>query len=239
MTTDTGILSGIRIFGDLDAGSIERISRDCQWRTVTARSAVLSQGEISDDVMFIQSGRLKATVFASGGKEIMLRDLNTGDVFGDYSAIDGRPRSAHVVAVEESVVASLPGADFLDLVVRHPCVAIAEMRELTGMVRTMTERVVELSILQANYRIQLELARLGEKYGQGENTVTIKPPPTYADIATRSATRQDVVASELDRLEELGLITRNAGALVLQDIGVLKMMAQHAVAGLGSKPRTR
>lgn len=226
-------LNSIRIFADLDQASIDRISSDCHWRTISANTAVLSRGEISDDVMFITSGCLKATVFTSGGKEVTLRELHPGEVFGDYSAIDEKPRSAHVVAMEDSIIASMPGTDFLDVVVRHPCVAIAEMRELTSMVRMMTERVVELSLLQANYRVQLELARLGEKYGRGEKAVTISPPPTYADIASRSATRQEIVASELDRLEELGLISRSSSALVLQDVSVLKLMAKHAVAGLG------
>ena len=230
-------LSGINIFADLDPGSIARIAKQCEWREVSAHTAVLSRGEISDEVMFLQSGRLKATVYTSGGKEVSLRELRAGDVFGDYSAIDERPRSAHVVAVEPAVIAIMSSTDFLDVFVRHPCVAIAEMRELTSMVRTMTDRVVELSMLQANYRIQLELARLGEKFASSGNAVTITPPPTYADIASRSATRQDIVASELDRLEELGLIARTSNSLVLRDVGVLKMMAQHAVAGLGLNPR--
>lgn len=233
MTTEKQQLTNIEIFEGLDDVSVERISQDCHWREIAAGSAVLSRGEISDDVMFVVSGLLKATIFTSGGKEVALRELHPGQVFGDYAAIDDQPRSAHVVAVEDSLVAALPGPDFLDVVVRHPCVAIAQMRTLTGMVRKMTDRVVELSMLQANYRIQLELARLGEKFGQGESTVTISPPPTYADIAARSSTRQDLVASEMDRLEDLGLIARNSHALTLQDVGVLKMMAQHAVAGLG------
>lgn len=233
MTTEEQSLTNIHIFDELDAASIERISRDCHWRKVAANSTLLSRGELTDEVMFVASGLLKATIYTSGGKEVTLRELHPGDVFGDYSAIDAQPRSAHVVAIQESVIATLSGTDFIDIVVRHPCVAVAEMRTLSGMVRTMTDRVVELSLLQANYRIQLELARLGEKYGQGQTTVTISPPPTYADIAARSSTRQDLVASELDRLEDLGLITRDSSTLVLQDLGVLKMMAQHAVAGLG------
>ena len=47
------------------------------------------------------------TIYSLGGKEITFRDQGAGEMFGELGAIDGEPRSAHVMALEDSLLASI------------------------------------------------------------------------------------------------------------------------------------
>ncbi|NIQ59584.1 MAG: cyclic nucleotide-binding domain-containing protein, partial [Gemmatimonadetes bacterium] len=53
------------------------------------------------------------------------RDLGPGEMFGDLSAIDGRPRGANVITLEESVVLNMGSAAFREVLEDYPVVAFS------------------------------------------------------------------------------------------------------------------
>jgi len=145
--------------------------------------------------------------------------MGAGEMFGHLSAIDGRPRSANGITLEERVMLNMPSAAFQDLLRRHAEVAFAALCGLTELVRHLSDRVVEFSTLGVNNRIHAELLRLAREYPRNGERVEITRPPTHADIANRVSTRREAVTKELSRLSDAGLIERRGKALVVCDLG--------------------
>ena len=221
-TADT--LIGITIFRSLGKDARSSIARYCHTFRYPAHHHVVRNQDDSDDVYFVISGKVRATLFSRAGKEVAFRDIGAGEMFGDLSAIDGRPRCANVITLEESVVLNMPSTAFQDVLRSHSEVAFAVLCGLTELVRHMSDRVVEFSTLGVNNRIHAELLRLAREYPRNGERVEITRPPTHADIANRVSTRREAVTKELSRLSDSGLIERRGKALVVCDLGRLERM---------------
>jgi CRP-like cAMP-binding protein len=86
-------------------------------------------------------------------------------MFGEIAAIDRKPRSASIEALETCTIASLSSDQFEALLLREPSVAMATLREIAADVRRLSERVFEFSTMAVRNRIHAELLRLA---GQGQ-----------------------------------------------------------------------
>jgi CRP-like cAMP-binding protein len=67
-------------------------------------------------MLAVTAGRIRLTLGTAQGRELMLRDVEAGDVLGEFALTDGRPRSADAVAVEATTAILLR---------REPVLAIA------------------------------------------------------------------------------------------------------------------
>ena len=215
-------LMGIRVFRELSPADRESIAALCQGRRVGAGHELVHDGDETDDIYFVVSGKVRATIFALSGKEVAFRDLGPGESVGDLSAIDGGKRSATVVALEESTILTLASASFWDILEAHPSVARIMLRELTASIRSLSERVVEYSTLGVKNRIHAELVRLAEP--TDDKNAVIQPAPTHAEIASRISTHREAVTRELRHLATQGLIARDQGALLVHDLPLLRKM---------------
>ncbi len=219
-------LAGIRLFRHLPPEDRKVLANRCQAHRYAAKQQIVSHAEQSTDVYFIVSGQVRATIYSTGGKEVAFRDLGAGDMFGDLSAIDGKPRSANVVALADSFVISMTAEMFRDVLQTYPALAMAALQELVNLVRDLCERVIEMSTLGVKNRIHAELLRLAQKKVKDGKTAVISPAPTHADIASRVSTQREAVTREINRLIQMGLVEKNSGGFVIQDVVQLTQMVE-------------
>jgi len=176
------------------------------------------------DLYCVVSGSVRATLFSANGKEITFRDITAGDIFGEYAAIDAKPRSATVVALEDTLTASMRPELFDEVLRCHPDIARKLMVQLIGQLRALTERIFALSALTVCNRIHAEILRLA-RGGQVEgNRGIIDPLPTHSEIASRISTHREAVARELSALARQGLVKRHGHVLEVTDLTRLARM---------------
>ncbi len=219
-------LSDIELFGGLADQDIEALNRACGWRRYEADQHIVGHQDPTTDVYFIVSGQVRVIVYSPAGKEVAFRDMGAGMSFGELSAIDGEPRSANVFALTPSLLASMKADAFRKVLRDHPEVAANAMLNLAGLVRRLSDRVVEFSVLAVKNRIHAELLRLARDHGAGANEAVISPAPTHADIASRVSTHREAVTRELNALARDGLFERRGGALVITDVARLARLVE-------------
>ena len=120
---------------------------------------IVAHGDSGRDVFFLLEGRARVTLFSEDGKEIAYRDVEPGEIFGELAGIDGKARSASVIAIAAARVSRLPAAAFRELVNNHPTFAWMLLEHLSAQLRRMTDRVFEFSTLVVRKRLILELLR--------------------------------------------------------------------------------
>ena len=226
MTDAEFTLNGIDLFQDLPRTDLERLAGRCRWGRYATQQQIIGDQDETTDVFFIASGRVRATVYSASGREVSFRDLGPGKSIGELSAVDGAPRSANVIALTDTVLASMPADVFRDVLRDHPDVSARMMAYLVDLVRKLSDRVVEYSVLAVRNRIHAELLRLARDKGSMGNSVSLSPPPTHADIASRVATHREAVTRELNALASSGLLERQPGALVIRDIAGLEFLVK-------------
>lgn len=226
MNDATPSLSGIELFDGLGRSDRDALAGLCRWHRYAAQEYIVGHQDETDDVYFIVGGRVRVTVFSRSGKEVAFRDLPAGKSFGELSAIDGAMRSATVIALSDTVLASMSAQAFRRVLNDHPDVAAKMMQYLAGLVRKLSDRVVEFSVLAVRNRIHAELLRLARNQRYDGDTAIITPVPTHADIASRVSTHREAVTRELNALARDGLIERRNGSLVIADVARLAQLVE-------------
>ena len=190
-------LSGIDLLSDLDSGDLKKIEEACSFKRFADQEQVIDRQSESTDVYFVISGDVRVVNYSLSGREIALDDMAAGAYFGELAALDGEPRSASVMALSDCMIAATPQEQFLPLLEKHPSIALKVMKVLARVVRTSTDRIMDLSTLAANNRVQADLLRLAKDHVDDSNTAEISPIPVHSDIASRASTTRETVARVL------------------------------------------
>jgi CRP/FNR family cyclic AMP-dependent transcriptional regulator len=221
-------LRGIVIFAGLSSRDLEQIQQQCSWRHYEPGEPILNYLDVSDEVFFVTSGEVRVTIYSLAGKAVSFNDLGPGEVFGEYPAIVGGPRSASVEARTPCLIASISSSAFRKLLHEEPTVAQSLLEKFVRKIRSLTARVYEFSTLAVNNRIQAEILRLASCAPDSGNRERRLPLPTHAEIASRVSTHREAVSRELARLAKLGVIERQGSTLVVKDVDRLAQMVHDA-----------
>lgn len=124
MPVELSLLSDVPIFKLLDDSERATLAALFEQRSCTVGETIFHQGEPGDEIFLVSDGRVQVFITSDTGEKIILGENTRGDVFGEISLLDGGPRTAAAVAVEPTEVLSLDRAKLLELVQRHPHVAI-------------------------------------------------------------------------------------------------------------------
>lgn len=191
-------------------------------RKFVGNETIVAHDEGGSDIFFVLEGRARATVFSEDGRPVAYRDIRPGGIFGELAGIDGKARSATVVALEAVNAARLTQAAFRELVGSRPAFAWALLNHLSEQIRRLSERVYEFSNLAVRGRLIRELLRLAEGGCQSANGVSIVPAPTHFELSARISTHREAVSREMSALAKKRLIVKRSGALVLLDVAALR-----------------
>ena len=223
---DTGRLESIKLLGPLTAAEYRRLEKRCAWRRYKANEQILDRSSVSSDVLFVVEGRVHIVNYSMSGREIAYATVSAGGYFGELSAIDGEPRSATVVALEQCLLAGITPKVFNDLLLPHADIAIEVMRGLARIIRTCDDRIMDLSTLGAVQRVYVELLRRAIPDPVTAGAWIIYPMPTQTLIAGRASTTRETVARVLSQLSQAGLIGRKGKTVHIRDRDRLEMLAE-------------
>jgi len=219
-------LANIKILASLTAEQRRDFEISCRWKRFAPEELVIDQSATSRDVYFVARGRVRVVNFTVGGKEVALDELGPGTLFGELAAIDGRPRSSTVVAAEDSDIAKMAPERFLKLLRMYPVVSLDVMKSLSNVIRTSTDRIVDLSTLGANNRVHGELLRQARIGKRENNMAIIRPIPVHGEMASRASTTRETVARVISDLTRKGIVKRERDALVVTDYAMLESLVE-------------
>ncbi|MBS7699121.1 MULTISPECIES: Crp/Fnr family transcriptional regulator [unclassified Chelatococcus] len=221
-------LTRVPFFKDADL-DFDAYEQRCNWRRFEADEILVDFEDVSTDVYFIVAGEVRVLVRSQSGKEVILGEMRTGELFGELAAIDGVKRSANVTALTRGEVCIMPASVFREIVFASPTVAERLLKLLAGRVRELNARIMEHTVLDLRHRLYAELLRLSvPRAGHpGERVVT--PPPFHHVIAARIGCRREQVTREFSALSAEGLVERTRGALVIKQPEVLDARVKEAL----------
>ena len=204
-------------------GEFEKAAQE---ETVRKGKPVIDEGHTGTDVYFIIDGQFKVLSYSPNGKQVDFRILGPGDHFGELAALTPGPRSASVVAQTNGTLVRVGGKDFMHLLELSPQASLWLARRFASQIRTLTERIFELSAHNVSNRIRSELLRLARPHVR-DNQARIRPPRQH-EFAARLATQREAVSREFGYLKKLGLISVVGNELIILDFAGLEQLLQRA-----------
>ncbi|HYQ73429.1 MAG TPA: Crp/Fnr family transcriptional regulator [Gammaproteobacteria bacterium] len=197
------MLNKIPLFADLDDVEMEFLSRRAVTRTYSRNTIFITEGDYSDSLYCILSGRVKVFLNDAEGKEVILNVQGPGEYFGELALLDSGPRSASVMAMESCRLSVISKADFEDFLTKHDK---AQKKIMLGMVkrlRALTENVRTLALLDVYGRVAHVLLQLARPQG---DVLVIQEELRQQDIASRIGSSREMVSRVLKDLREGGYI---------------------------------
>src|SRR5215469_7511984 len=190
-------------------------------------SVILFEDDPGDSLFIVRAGRVKVVLVSEDGREVILGVLGVGEHFGELSLIDDQPRSAHVIAMEDSTLLVLRRDDFRRRVEVNPSVAWALLAELSRRLRRADGKIGGLVLLDVPGRIAQLLLDTADEGG----SEAIEKPLTHQIIAQMIGASRETVSRTMREFQDAGLIGVHRRRITIQDRDRLSARAQARTGG--------
>lgn len=202
------LLRNVSIFECLSDEILDDIAAHTRTQIYTKDSIVVNQNDPGDAIFFVASGKLKACLSGEGGREITLSLFREGDFFGEMSILDGQPRSATIIAVEDSSLVILSRRDFVNHINSSPQTAINILAEMSLRLRKADEVIGNLALLDVYGRLAHILADMAENDGTTDgDAVIINKRPTHQELASMIGASRETVSRAIADFQRRGFIS--------------------------------
>jgi CRP/FNR family transcriptional regulator/CRP/FNR family cyclic AMP-dependent transcriptional regulator len=215
---DFHLLKKVPLFSSLSESELAKLARLVVNRTYPKESVIFFEQDEGDSLFIMNTGKVKVAKISDEGKEIILAVLSAGDFFGDMSLLDGEPRSATVIALEDTEVYTLRRQEFLTMIRESPQTAVELLAELSHRIREANRKIGNLALLDVYGRLARMLIDFAHTEGRdiGQGRIAFRRP-THQAIANMIGTSRETVTRTLGDLHRRGYIELIGKDIVIKD----------------------
>jgi len=204
-------LKSIPLFEGVPDAELRALAERAVTRNYSKQAIIVNEGDESDSLYLILSGRVKIYLADEHGKELILAIKGPGQYFGEM-ALDDDPRSASVMTLEPAQFAILSRADFKAFLLSHAAVSLQLIQNLIRVARGLNRSVRNLAMLDVYGRVARILLELAvEQNGK----MVIPEKLTQKDIAARVGASREMINRILRDLTTGGYVTVEDGRITI------------------------
>ena len=216
-------LKQLPLFANVNEAELSLLANDFATRRFQQSEAIFFQGDPSQALYLIETGRVRIYVQDEDGQETSVIYFGAGDIFGELAAIDGLPRSASAIAADETIVHVLSRERLRAHLLASPQLAYNFMQALAVRVRYSTLQVGNLSLHDVPSRLARKLLELAQGNGRVEaNGVCIDMPLTQSDLASLIGATRESTNKALGNFRRSGYIRIEQAHITIVDPEALR-----------------
>ena len=182
------------------------------------RQRIFDKGDDGERLLGVLAGQVRIYVMSSEGRELIMNVIMPGELFGEISLIDGKPRSASAVAVGDTDLLHIKRQDFMSLLKNNGDLCLKFMAILCERVRWTSGLLEDASLLDLPARLAKRLLNLahgvGEKEGQG---LRINVKLSQTDLGNMLGVTREAVNKQLREWKKGGIVDMQDGHVLIQD----------------------
>lgn len=233
MTIDPDVspqaLSATDLFAGLPPAVLDVVAAAARCRRLPARTRIFNQGDEDVRAHAILEGNVRISQSGSDGGEVVVRFIGPGEMFGTVALFTDRRYPADATALGDTVEASWGETELLDLMTRHPQIAINAIRIVGKRLQEVQERMRELATQPAERRIAHTLVRLARQSGHRTAAGTAIPfPLRRRDVADVAGTTLHTASRILTGWEKAGLLVTEGRHLTIRNPSEILRIAEAA-----------
>jgi CRP/FNR family transcriptional regulator, cyclic AMP receptor protein len=198
------MIENISIFAGLAPEDRELIEQRVVKRSYPKNTIILSEGDSSDSLYLILSGKVKVFLNDENGKEAIINYQEAGEYFGELSLIDDCTRSASIMTTEKSSLAIITKQAFHQIMQDNPGIAIHLVKDLVHRIRTLTDEVRSLALSDVYGRLSKTLMSMAV---EREGVMVIEESFTQQELACRIGASREMVCRIIKDLVKGGYLT--------------------------------
>ena len=171
----------------------------------------------------IQSGLVKVMVASQQGEERIISLLGPSAIVGELSMIDGRPRSASVVAIADCSLSFVSRAKFQKYTEAHPELTTYLVKTLAGRLREADEALAAATFLSVKARLARALLNIAEYVGEDNaaGEIQLRLKISQSDLAAMAGVARENVSRTMSEWRKREIVTRSSSYYCINDPAAL------------------
>lgn len=183
-------------------------------RSYPKKAVLINEGEKGDSLFVLMKGSAKVFSMDEEGREITYSTIQAGDYFGEMS-LDGGPRSASVITLEQSTCSVVSRAGVEAHLVEHPEFAMNIVVQVIRRARAATEAARNMALLDVYGRLVSVLEKYDGPRTQNDDDSVTLDAVTHQEIASRVGASREMVSRLLKDLERGGYVKMGTKRITL------------------------
>ena len=218
-------LRTVPLLQDLEDDVLNTLAQDFRLKQYGKDEIIFRQGDSSRELYIVKQGKVRVFKISPAGGETSTNIFFTGDIFGEFAAIDGDTRSATAKMLSRTTLLEMSHERFLDHMRHLPGLALNLSQLLCRKVRWTATYAETVAQFDAAGRLLHTLLLYNEQYGK-----IIEPGKRYsldlslnqADLASLIGARREWVNRLLQSWRRRELIEYHTGKIIILDLPRVK-----------------
>ncbi len=216
MLSNLELIRRVPLFALLTASQAESVANAVSKRRFRRGELVVEQGEKTNTLFIILTGRVRVVTTDKRGREVILATLQPGDYIGEMSLIDNEAHSASCRAEVQTDMLCLGRAEFARCLPENSSMAYAVMKGLVQRLRHADRKIESLALMDVYGRVARALLEFA--VADKDGVLVIRDKISRQDIAKMVGASREMVSRVMKDLEDRGFIeTRGDNSMVIKD----------------------
>ena len=219
------------LFAGLPVSDLDQIAAYAGERRFGTGDTLFRRGEPGSSMIVLVQGRLRVGATSAEGRELTIGLLGPGSVLGDMAVLDGKPRSADVVAAAAGIALILERAAVLPFLKERPELLLRLLTILCDRLRRADAALEDLALASLASRLARVLLLLAAEHGAaGPGGTVIRLHLSQSDLASQVGATREGVNRQLRRWREEGVMGEHEGCMVVARSEALRALLMDETA---------
>ena len=227
-------LRSVPLFARLDDAELSALAADFSPFEYSKDDALFWQGDSSTQLYVVRRGKVRIYKISPAGHETSINIFSTGDIIGEFAAVDQQPRSATAQAITHCLLWRMEGDVFVQHLRTRPNLALALNRLLVGKLRWTAEFAETVAQYDAAGRLLHILLLYNEQFGEmleAGKRYKLDLGLNQDDLASLVGARREWVNRLLQTWQRQGWMEYKTGKLIIHDLSRMRQERDRRLDG--------
>lgn len=202
----------------------EQLAEIGQVRSFKATETVFLQEEYDPRVGYIIDGTVSMVHWSDSGQETRLGNVGPGRFIAETMFFLETPLPFEILAATDVEIIFLSNIQLSALLSDQPDMARQIGADQSQKFQALTLKHTEVATLSVVGRVSAELLRLSSQIGVEPSKRVIRPCPVFTELAVKLSTSRETVSRTITNLQRKGVISRTAGAIIIERPDLLQQL---------------
>ncbi len=203
-------LGGMPLFSKLSESFSLSLARECRFTHMEKGEILFFQSDPSEAAYVVRTGIISIILNSPDGREMVINEMHSGDMFGELGILTKRPRSTSAIARTKSELLIIPRQAFLNVLEKEPQLAMQMLEMTANRLQMSGKRESALAFMDAQARLARLLLEL-EEQEQDKGYVTI----SQEELAHHTGLIRQTVAKALGKWRRMGWLITGRGRILI------------------------
>jgi len=203
-------LGDIPLFSKLGEASALSLAREARFKHVEKGEILFFQSDPSEAAYIVRAGNISIILNSPDGREMVINEMHSGDLFGELGILTKMPRSTSAIARTKSELLILPRQAFLNTIEKEPQLALRMLEITANRLQVSGKRESALAFMDAQARLARLLLEL-EAQEKDKGYVTI----SQEELAHHTGLIRQTVAKALGKWRRVGWLITGRGRILI------------------------